>query len=460
MSRREKLAHKVSQRARDLLDRGLDRHIRLAVTGLSGAGKTALLTGILEQLLYANDNAQLPYLSVCSEQRLHGVRLVPSPNWSVARFDYESAIAALTAEASDWPQSTRDVSEIRVEMNYKPSRGLASKLGESRRLTLDLVDYPGEWLLDLPMLEQDYHSWSEQQTRLSQQPLRREVFAAWQQRVENSIACGDDVDKTLRRLAKDYQQQLQHCKQALGLYFLQPGRHLLPGALSDAPALDFFPWPTQLTLPAAWREPLEQKYRYYQEHVIKPFYKDYFQDFNRQVVLVDLLSALQAGDNALAELKLALNELMKSFDYGHNSLLKRLLAPKIDKVALVAAKADHVAPAQHAALRQLLSQLMQQSRQQLDFERIQYHVFAASGITVSTAGQRADGTQVLDGYDNNGQRVRLKAPDVPDSWPTTEQWQQGFAYPRLYPHFGQGQSPLPHMRLDQLLEYLLGDKLR
>ena len=460
MSRTDKLTRKVSQRARDLVDRGLDRHIRLAVTGLSGAGKTALLTGMLEQLLYANDNPTLPYLNVHSQQRLHGVRLEPSPNWSVARFDYEAAINALTSEPSSWPQSTRDVAEIRVEINYKPSRGLASKLSDSRRLTLDLVDYPGEWLLDLPMLDQDYYDWSQQQSRLARQPLRSDIFADWHQRVENSIRNNDDVDKTLRRLAHDYQQQLQRCKNEFGLYFLQPGRHLLPGELAGAPALDFFPWPSHLTMPESWRPVLESKYRYYQEKVIKPFYKEYFQNYNRQVVLVDVLSALQAGENALAELKLALNELMKSFDYGHNSLLKRLVAPQIDKVALVAAKADHVAPPQHANMRQLLAQLMQQSSQQLSFERIQYQLFATAGVAVSQSGERPDGTLVLDGYDDTGERVRIRAPHVPATWPNSQQWQHGFAYPRLYPHFSSGQSPLPHIRLDQLLEFLLGDKLR
>lgn len=460
ISTRKKLSNKVSKRARDLLDRGLDRHVRLAVTGLSGAGKTALLTGLLEQLLHVNDNPSLPYLAAQAEHRLHGARLVPSPNWSVARFDYEAAVAAITGEPSRWPQSTRDVSEIRLELKFKPARGLASQLSDSRRLTLDLVDYPGEWLLDLPMLGQDYLSWSEQQSKLAQQPLRQTVFGPWQQRVENSLANAADIDVTLRRLAHDYQQQLQHCQQQLGLYFLQPGRHLLPGELADAPALDFFPWPLQLQLPDAWRDALERKFKYYQEHVIKPFYNDYFKDYNRQVVLVDVLSALQAGENALAELKLALNELMKSFEYGSNSLLRRLFSPQIDKVALVAAKADHVSPHQHAAMRQLLSQLMQQSRQQLDFDRIAYQTFAVSGIAVSQPGKLDDGTQILDGWDEKGNRVRLKSPHVPTQWPTPEQWQQGFAFPRLYPNMNSATSPLPHMRLDQLIEYLLGDKLR
>ena len=29
-----------------------------------------------------------------------------------------------------------------------------------RTLTLDIVDYPGEWLLDLPLLDKSYEQWS------------------------------------------------------------------------------------------------------------------------------------------------------------------------------------------------------------------------------------------------------------------------------------------------------------
>ena len=37
-----------------------------------------------------------------------------------------------------------------------------------RELTLDIVDYPGEWLLDLPLLDKSYEQWSAETIRLSQ----------------------------------------------------------------------------------------------------------------------------------------------------------------------------------------------------------------------------------------------------------------------------------------------------
>ena len=41
-----------------------------------------------------------------------------------------------------------------------------------RRLTLDLVDYPGEWLLDLPLLSKSYEQWSAESLALSRREPR------------------------------------------------------------------------------------------------------------------------------------------------------------------------------------------------------------------------------------------------------------------------------------------------
>ena len=67
---------KAQQQTRDLINRGFDRHIRLAITGLSGAGKTALITGMLEQVLNGYDAKQLAFWQVKHSGRLLGSRLI------------------------------------------------------------------------------------------------------------------------------------------------------------------------------------------------------------------------------------------------------------------------------------------------------------------------------------------------------------------------------------------------
>ncbi len=46
-------------------------------------------------------------------------------------------------------------------------------------LYLDIVDYPGEWLLDLPLLDLSYAQWSEQIREQLQSPQRRRLAEPW-----------------------------------------------------------------------------------------------------------------------------------------------------------------------------------------------------------------------------------------------------------------------------------------
>jgi predicted YcjX-like family ATPase len=51
-----------------LVNRGVDRHLRLAVTGLSRSGKTAFITAMVNQLLNLHAG-RLPLLSAVREER-------------------------------------------------------------------------------------------------------------------------------------------------------------------------------------------------------------------------------------------------------------------------------------------------------------------------------------------------------------------------------------------------------
>ncbi len=46
----------------DLMNRSVDRHVRLAVTGLSRSGKTAFITSLVNQLLNVRAHGSLYFL--------------------------------------------------------------------------------------------------------------------------------------------------------------------------------------------------------------------------------------------------------------------------------------------------------------------------------------------------------------------------------------------------------------
>ena len=131
--------------------------LRLGVTGLSRAGKTVFITGLVANLM---ERGRMPQLRAAAAGRIEAVYLQPQPDLTLPRFDYEAHLAAMTGDDPRWPQSTRAVSELRLSFRTRPSGLFAGFLGP-QTLHLDIVDYPGEWLLDLTLIDKTYAEWSE-----------------------------------------------------------------------------------------------------------------------------------------------------------------------------------------------------------------------------------------------------------------------------------------------------------
>ena len=171
--------------------------IRLGVTGLARAGKTVFITSLVANLL---DRARMNGLVAQADGRIVTAYLQPQPDDTVPRFEYESHLAALTSASPHWPESTRTVSELRLSLKVRPS-GLLSGMQGPRVVHLDIVDYPGEWLLDLGLLDRSYAEWSaEMLARISGRPQA----AAFLEAVE--AASGQEVweDPAAQALARAY----------------------------------------------------------------------------------------------------------------------------------------------------------------------------------------------------------------------------------------------------------------
>src|SRR5690606_4562461 len=122
--------------------------LRLGITGLSRAGKTVFITALVHHLL---NGGALPGFSPLSQGRLIGAELAEYPDASIPRFAYEQHLASLTGAEPSWPESTRRISQLRIVLRFRSTlwwRGWA----RSSTLNIDIIDYPGEWLLDLPLL--------------------------------------------------------------------------------------------------------------------------------------------------------------------------------------------------------------------------------------------------------------------------------------------------------------------
>src|SRR5437899_2387361 len=108
--------------ARALLDYGdsfFSPTVRLGVTGLSRAGKTVFITALIHGL---TRGGRFPIFEPYATGRIARARLAPQPDDAVPRFAYENHVRTLIEERR-WPNSTIDISELRLVIDYQRQNG-------------------------------------------------------------------------------------------------------------------------------------------------------------------------------------------------------------------------------------------------------------------------------------------------------------------------------------------------
>ncbi|MEO9775689.1 YcjX family protein [Roseibium sp.] len=467
--------------------------LRLGVTGLARAGKTVFLTALVHNLVHGG---RLPLFSAAAGQRMTGASLQPQPDDAVPRFDYEAHVRALVGERI-WPESTRQVSELRLTIDYESSSYFYRKLGPGR-LHLDLVDYPGEWLLDLPLLDKDYASFSAEALQRARAGSRAKIAAPFFETLARTDPDAPESEPAARQLSEDFKTYLAACRaDAHALSMLPPGRFLMPGDLDGSPALTFAPLDIPEGAHAArsgtLRAMMERRYEAYKSHVVRPFFRDHFARLDRQIVLVDVLHALNAGPHAVADLEVALSEVLGAFRPGKRSWLSSIVSRRIDRILFAATKADHLHRTDHDRLEAILRRLVARAEERARFKGAEVDVLAIAAVRATreaTVKHRGDELPAILGtplpgerlhgdiYDGNSEIAMFPGdlPKDPESLfgkddsvsegvrPEFQTAQAELQFLRFRPPVldttAEGLTlSLPHIRLDRALEFLIGDRL-
>lgn len=448
----------------------MDQTVRLAVTGLNQSGKTVFITSLVHQLLQARHNTDLPFFEVTNNNRLAGSKIMLQPDVDISTFRYDQFIQSLTHQSPTWPTRTEELSEIRLALRFQPTGLLKSRFSDANTLYLDIIDYPGEWLLDLPMLELSFETWSAQTLQLCEQEPRLALSAEWRSYLQ-SINVNETTDETqLRQASALFTTFLQQCKtEEHGLSYLQPGRFTVPGELQGTPLLAFCPLPVNSTenpRAESFYAIMASRFEAYKEKVVRRFYMDHFSRFDRQIVLIDMLKALNRGPENFSDMRTALESILQNFRYGPSGLINRLFWPKIDKLLFVATKVDHVAANQHHNLERLLNRLINKPANDAIFQGVEVKTMALSSVTCTeTVVREHDGRRLsfVRGTPKGGEEEIMLFPgEIPESLPRAEDWDANrFNFMEFEPPqiSDSEAASLPHIRMDQVLQFLLGDKL-
>jgi len=444
-----------------------DTTIRLGVTGLARSGKTVFITSLVANLL---DRGRMPHLLAASEGRIAAAYLQPQPDDTVPRFDYEAHIGALTGQPPHWPDSTRAVSELRVSLRVKPN-GLLAGLQGPRTVHVDIIDYPGEWLLDLGLLDQSYDDWSAATLARLQDRDSAAAFRALLADTDGTARLDEPQAKALAGAFTDY---LRAARMA-GFYDCTPGRFLLPGDLAGSPVLTFAPLPPGDAPRRSLRREMSRRYEAYKSQVVRPFFRDHFARIDRQVVLVDALGAIHTGPAAVEDMRAAMAEILSAFRPGRNAFLSQLFRGKrVERILFAATKADHLHHAQHGKLTAIMEALTREARDRARFAGADTQALALAALrattedTVQHQGRELNVVQgtLLDtgrqaafypgALPEDPAHILTPAKAGAESWLDEDYQIMRFAPAPLTLRPGDGP---PHIRLDRAAQFLIGDRL-
>jgi uncharacterized protein len=481
----------IADEAKIALDGFVDRlssfaapSLRLGVTGLSRAGKTVFIAAFVHNLIHGG---RLPLFEAQKSGRISRAFLEPQPDDAVPRFDYESHVSELV-ESRLWPQSTRAVSELRLTISYESASGW-NRLFSRGSLSVDIVDYPGEWLLDLPLLGKSYAQFSAEAFELAQLPLRNDLSAAWRAMSSERRPDAQASETEARQLAESFTDYLRACRQdGRALSVLPPGRFLMPGDLEGSPALTFAPLPdleNTAIRPGSLAAMMERRYEAYKTHVVKPFFREHIARLDRQIVLVDAMQAMNAGPHALSDLERAMTSILECFRQGKSGLISGLFGHRIDRILIAATKADQLHHEGHDRLQALARRLADHAIERANFTGAEIDVLALAAVRSTREGNVKHGKETLpviigvpmQGEEVEGQKFDGKAetalfpgdlPKNPDSlFQIGDEVQHRasdtrfirFRPPLLETTAGGATLSLPHIRLDRAMQFLIGDYL-
>lgn len=452
--------------------------LRIGVTGLSRAGKTVFITSLVHNLVHGG---RLPLFQAQKSGRIARAYLEHQPDDAVPRFQYEDHVAVLVDQRV-WPESTRAISELRLTIEYE-SASAWGRMFSRGRLALDIVDYPGEWLLDLPLLGKDFAAFSGEAAELAALPVRADLSAGWRALADVADPDAPADEMAARRLAESFAAYLRACKEdARALSTLPPGRFLMPGDLDGSPALTFSPLPRLgegKTRPGSLAAMMERRYEAYKTHVVKPFFREHITRLDRQIVLIDAMQALNAGPDAVADLERALGEILACFRAGRGFFLSDLVSRRIDRILIAATKADHVHHESHDRLQAIVRRLTDRAVEQARFSGAEIDALAMAAVRATREGtvrQGRDTLPVIIGTPLAGETIGGETFDgetetavFPGDLPERpEDAMNGTDNPIRFVRFrppklertAEGLSlSLPHIRLDRALQFLIGDRL-
>jgi predicted YcjX-like family ATPase len=310
----------------------------------------------------------------------------------------------------------------------------------------------------------------------SQATVAQSRSGPWREYLKTLDAMAPHDEGAARRAAELFTQYLAERRRAESLSALPPGRFLMPGDLAGSPLLTFAPLDVDPhtefprgSLGAA----MARRYDSYVAKVVKPFFFGHFARLDRQIVLIDALSALNAGAEAVADLSKAMGAVLSCFRQGANSWASKLFGRRIDRIVFAATKADLLHHAGHDRLERILERMVKEAAAKAEFRGAEVSTLALAAFRATreaTVTRKGEALPCIAGVPEKGERIgdtvfdgTSEAAIFPGDLPEEpERALSGELHGAL--NFVKFRPPrlvdgnFPSIRLDRAIDFLIGDR--
>lgn len=470
------------------------RHVRLAVTGYSRAGKTVFLTSLINHLKYHDPLA----FKLAS----HSVRLVKVDDrqpkkkvWDT--FPYDEHRACIACKRM-WPLKTRASSQYTLSFCRDDSF--------LTRHHLTIYDLPGERFADSAMTYMDFAQWSQHQLSFLG------VALAQDGPTDGATEPGDGLAPVARFLqiarhgTRDgvqesdvllsYKRALAALRRQFHVYispstFLldEQGQHLFDTADAIKARTPSIAGPDLIEeiihnrhaglqehefcpLGEAWwsENPdlvqcLEKRYNEYRQQVVTPLFAA-LTSCDGLVILVDVANILASGPRNLNDAHFFMDQILKALKPGGQilqSLLNRLgLRRRIRRIAAAASQCDRFHPDDWPMLEGLARWLSERLVQNIDGIRADYFASSAVRSTIEVTDGQMRGIIQCDG---NGAAVPEEycVSRIPEEWADLRGWPSSWnpedfrSLPRVLPQMPAVFQAVPdHVGLARMFGFVTG----
>ena len=454
-------------------------HIRVAVIGTKGSGKTVFLTALTNHL------------------RNHDQKLLDLKGWSVTNLEcdggntggipsFQYAKAREQLSRGEWPDNTRFLSVVKLKLRLEKKDGKKTK---RRTVILELLDLPGERVADLSMVGRSFREWCEwMENRFCGVEGLSPDYSAYVQRIESEKNRDNILSAYKDCVSKQFEKWILTITPSVlkldinGEFKYKDGEPLSDyrtniestciGVSEDC---QFAPLPRAYftgnsSESRAIVRAFKKAYEKYTSRVVNPI-SEWLSHVNKAVYLVDVLSLLRNGPEAYNAEQDFAGQALRMFrrTYFDNPLLKgaqrfmgAFVRTHADGVYVVATKADTaVGEANRSRMKELAHRMLKPALSDLGLPVNQMEVLSCASVKTSENHdkEKALTARVMDNDGKNVVETTYKVHDVPMDWPEEDEWnlcRQNYDFRPTFPKFDKKlDRPPSQLGLESLVTRLL-----